>query len=141
MNQATQVKGQQSGVQTRSLIGAVIAAKCPQCREGEFFDGPWNRMNFLKIHQNCPVCGVQFEPEPGFFIGAMYVNYAFNIIQLVIVGLFMWLVVNPDSAWWIVAAVLGVTFATIPFTARMSRVIWMYMFAGIKYDPLAARRA
>jgi ABC-type iron transport system FetAB permease component len=69
------------------------------------------------------------------------VNYAFNIIQLVIVGLFMWLVVNPDSAWWIVAAVLGVTFATIPFTARMSRVIWMYMFAGIKYDPLAARRA
>ena len=98
-------------------------------------------MNFLKIHQNCPVCGVQFEPEPGFFIGAMYVNYAFNIIQLVIVGLFMWLVVNPDSAWWIVAAVLGVTFATIPFTARMSRVIWMYMFAGIKYDPSAARRA
>ncbi len=140
MNQATEVGQRQSNGQVRSLVGAVLAAKCPQCREGEFFTGPWNRMNFLQIHRNCPVCGVQFEPEPGFFIGAMYVNYAFNIMQLVVIGLFMWLVVNPDSAWWIVAAVLGVTFATIPFTARMSRVIWMYMFAGIKYDPRAARR-
>ncbi|HEX2898580.1 MAG TPA: DUF983 domain-containing protein [Bacteroidia bacterium] len=107
MNHATEAKSRQLSAQPRSLVNAVLAAKCPQCREGAFFDGPWHQMNFLKIHQNCPVCGVQFEPEPGFFIGAMYVNYAFNIMQLVIVGLFVWLVINPDSAWWIVAAVLA----------------------------------
>jgi hypothetical protein len=80
-----------------------------------------------------------FEPEPGFFIGAMYVNYAFNIAQLVIVGLFTWLVINPDNPWWIVGAVLGVTFATIPFTARASRVIWLYMFGELRYDPSKGR--
>lgn len=117
----------------RPLLLAVATSRCPQCREGEFFDGPWHRLNFLKIHPQCPVCGAKFEPEPGFFIGAMYVNYAFNIIQLVVVGLFMWLVVNPANVWWIVAAVLGVTFATIPFTARYSRVIWMYMFGELRY--------
>ena len=118
----------------RSLVGAVIACKCPQCREGAFFDSRWYQLNFLKIHHHCPVCGVHFEPEPGFFIGAMYVNYAFNILQLIIVGLFVWLVIDPQSTWWIVGAVLGVTFLTIPFTARMSRVIWMYMFSGIRYQ-------
>ena len=123
----------------RSLVAAVLAARCPQCREGEFFVGPWNRRDLLTIHFNCPVCNANYMPEPGCYTGAMYVNYAFNIVQLIIVGLFTWLVINPDSAWWIVGAVLGVTFLTIPFTARASRVIWMYMFAELRYDPEAAK--
>jgi uncharacterized protein (DUF983 family) len=117
----------------RGLVSAILAARCPQCREGDFFVGPWYQLNFLRIKPHCEVCAAKFEPEPGFFIGAMYVNYAFNIMQLVVVGLFMWLVVNPASTWAIVGAVLGVTFLTIPFTARASRVIWMYMFSELHY--------
>ena len=117
----------------RPLLLAVAQSRCPQCREGAIFAQPWYSLQFLKIHSQCPVCGARYEPEPGFFIGAMYVNYAFNIAQLVVVGLFVWLVINPESAWWIVAAVLGVTFAMIPFTARYSRVIWLYMFGELKY--------
>ena len=128
-----------SAAPTRSLLSAVLHARCPKCRQGDFFKGPWNRSNFLAIHDNCPVCGGAFIPEPGFYTGAMYVNYGFNIAQLVVVGLFTWLVINPDSAWWIVGAVLGITFLTIPFTARASRVIWLYMFGELRYDADAAK--
>jgi uncharacterized protein (DUF983 family) len=138
MNTSTELNGIIGSKRPRSLVGAVMAARCPQCREGDFFAVPWYNRSLLKIHDHCPKCGAQFEPEPGFFIGAMYVNYAFNIMQLIVVGLFVWLVIDPDNAWWIVAAVLGVTFATIPFTARMSRVIWLYMFGELRYDPRAA---
>jgi uncharacterized protein (DUF983 family) len=139
MNQAPEIQVATDRPAPRSLINAVLTARCPQCREGDFFVGPWNRSNLLTIHFNCPVCGANFMPEPGFYTGSMYVNYAFNIVQLLVVGLFTWLVINPDSAWWIVGAVLGVTFLTIPFTARASRVIWMYMFAELKYDAGAAK--
>lgn len=137
MNSAPEIP--HAAVAPRSLLGAVVAARCPQCREGDFFAGPWHQLHFLTIHPQCPVCNATYEPEPGFFIGAMYVNYAFNILQLVVVGLFTWLVINPDNAWWIVGAVLGVTFATIPFTARASRVIWLYMFGELRYDPTKAK--
>jgi uncharacterized protein (DUF983 family) len=140
MDIATETREVQPPARHRSLVSAVLASRCPQCREGDFFVGPWHSTKLLHIHTVCPVCNAKFEPEPGFFIGAMYVNYAFNILQLIIVGLFMWLVVNPSSAWWIVGAVLGVTFLTIPFTARTSRVIWMYMFGELSYKPGLAGR-
>lgn len=116
-----------------SLASAILMARCPACRQGAIFTGPWNRLNFLEIHFNCPVCDANLIPEPGFYTGAMYVSYAFNIAQLLVVGMFTWLVFNPESPWVIVGAVLGVTFLCIPFTARISRVIWLYMFGGLKY--------
>ena len=106
----------------------------------------------------------------GFMLGLYITGLKYNLIGVVfgmvialclVAGYMLlgagWLIIKTEgelraraiawaqrSLWFtglgIVAAVLGVTFATIPFTARMSRVIWMYMFAGIKYDPRAARR-
>jgi uncharacterized protein (DUF983 family) len=118
-----------------SLIKAVLTARCPVCREGAIFQGPWYRGNFLAVHDHCPVCNADFIPEPGFYTGAMYVNYAFNIIQLIVVGLFTWLVFDPKSPWVIIGAVLGITFISIPFTVRASRVIWLHMFGNHHFDP------
>jgi uncharacterized protein (DUF983 family) len=125
--------------QPKPLIKALMTGRCPVCREGAMFTGPWYRLDFLKVHQNCPVCNADFIPEPGFYTGAMYVNYAFNITQLLVVGLFTWLVFQPDSPWVIIAAVLGVTFLTIPFTARASRVIWLYLFGNHRFEPSRMR--
>ncbi len=121
------------------VVKAVLMGRCPACRTGALFIGPWNRLNFLAINPTCPKCGADFVREPGFYTGAMYVNYAFNIVQLLVVGLFTWLVFNPDSMWVIIGAVLGVTFLTIPFTARASRVIWLHLFGELSYDPGKAR--
>jgi hypothetical protein len=28
------------------------------------------------MHEGCAVCGLRYEREPGYFVGAIYVNYA-----------------------------------------------------------------
>ncbi|MFM2375756.1 MAG: hypothetical protein RLZZ165_853 [Bacteroidota bacterium] len=117
-----------------TLAKALLLARCPSCRQGRIFTEPWNHLRFLEIHFECPVCKANLMPEPGFYTGSMYVNYAFNIAQLTIVGLFTWLVFDPASPWVIIGAVLGITFLTIPFTARISRVIWLHLFGGLRYN-------
>ncbi|MGQ4809313.1 hypothetical protein NKDENANG_02729 [Candidatus Entotheonellaceae bacterium PAL068K] len=39
------------------------------------------------MHKRCASCGLQFEREQGYFLGAMYVNYAFTV-AVVISGYF-----------------------------------------------------
>jgi uncharacterized protein (DUF983 family) len=116
-----------------TLAKALLLARCPSCRKGRIFKQPWNHLRFLEIHFECPVCKADLMPEPGFYTGSMYVSYAFNIAQLTLVGLFTWLVFDPASPWVIIGAVLGITFLTIPFTARISRVIWLHLFGGLRY--------
>ena len=42
---------------------------CPMCAEGKLFTG------FIQMHKCCPVCGFQFERDPGYFLGSTYINY------------------------------------------------------------------
>jgi hypothetical protein len=32
------------------------------------------------MHERCDACGVRYEREQGYFVGAIYVNYAFTVL-------------------------------------------------------------
>jgi uncharacterized protein (DUF983 family) len=32
------------------------------------------------MHERCAACGFRYEREPGYFVGAIYVNYAVTIV-------------------------------------------------------------
>jgi uncharacterized protein (DUF983 family) len=32
--------------------------------------------------ERCPVCGLRYEREPGYFVGAVYVNYAITTVAV-----------------------------------------------------------
>lgn len=57
----------------KKALGPWIAAGkclCPQCRTGKMFKYPaWNWFKAYDMHQDCSVCGLHFEVEPGFFWG------------------------------------------------------------------------
>lgn len=44
--------------------------RCPNCGDGRLFS------SFFKIRDECPVCGLSFYPESGYYAGAMYLDYA-----------------------------------------------------------------
>ncbi len=46
---------------------------CPHCGARTLF------RRWLSMHERCAACGLQFEREQGYFLGAMYVNYAFTV--------------------------------------------------------------
>jgi hypothetical protein len=74
----------------------------------------------------CPVCELQFEREPGYFLGAMYISYP---LSLPILGLLILLGHWLLPSWRIelvilLAAVLFLPFMPVVF--RYARVLWIY---------------
>jgi len=57
----------------RRLLRSWVLLKCPGCCEGTLFYG------LFSMHQNCPLCSLKFEREQGYFVGAIYLNYAATV--------------------------------------------------------------
>src|ERR1700677_3231441 len=52
-----------------SGLWAMLRMRCPRCRRGRMFRG------WLQMNDPCPECGLLFQREEGYFLGAMYVSY------------------------------------------------------------------
>ncbi len=75
---------------------------------------------------HCPVCGISFFPETGFYWGSMYMSYMitvlFSAISVVILGLI--------SGWQLYVLVIGNTILLIlgfPVFFRYARVVWLQL--------------
>jgi len=121
----------------RSKISSILEERCPQCREGHMFTHPkYNIRHFAQMHDRCPECGLNFEVEPGFYTGAMYVSYAFSVAIFTIVGFFLFIFLNdPDIIVYVVSTLL-IIIILFPVLFRYSRVIYLHLFGGITYNPL-----
>ena len=78
------------------------------------------------MHQNCPVCGLKFEREPGYFLGAMYFSYMLSIPPVLALLLLFW----RFTAWRFDLVVVAAFVAYLPFVpvvTRFARVVWMYL--------------
>lgn len=74
----------------------------------------------------CPVCGLRFEREQGYFLGAMYVSYGLSIPPVLLLILLIRLV----SGWPYdvsIAAAFVAYLPLVPVVARFARVLWMYI--------------
>jgi uncharacterized protein (DUF983 family) len=102
---------------TRAL-GRAVRLRCPRCGATPLFRG-WFRMA-----ESCALCGLYFERAQGYFVGAIYVNYAITV-GLAVVGFFLlWGVLG-----WSTGAQLAVL---VPFVIvfplwffRYSRSLWL----------------
>jgi hypothetical protein len=108
--------------------------KCPQCMESNLFidPNPYHLQKLSKMHSHCPNCGLNFEPEPGYFYGAMYVSYALTIAVSVAVFLFYWVLFPDFSVLAFLIANSFVLALLAPYTFRTARAVWLNIF--VKYD-------
>jgi len=84
------------------------------------------------MYESCPVCGLKFEREQGYFLGAMYVSYGLSIVPVLLFVLLIWKVTGWRYDVSIAAAfVLYLPF--VPFVTRFARVVWMYIDQAV--DP------
>jgi uncharacterized protein (DUF983 family) len=56
------------------VLARALRLRCPRCGNGQLYEG-WFRMR-----ERCPACGLRYEREQGFFVGAIYVNYAITAV-------------------------------------------------------------
>lgn len=84
------------------------------------------------MHDRCPSCGLRFNREPGYFLGAMYISYGLGLGVIFVFGLGLWVTTRLRLNWiafW--AILLFLPFA--PMVTFLSRVLWIYLDQAI--DP------
>ncbi|WP_026464433.1 DUF983 domain-containing protein [Adhaeribacter aquaticus] len=118
---------------TRSFLYGILHVKCPKCREGNMFpEETLYTTSFADMHETCPNCQQNLEQEPGFYYGAMYVSFAFNVgiflISLFLLSLFVEEITLPLMAGVVISVVVGF----LPIIFRLSRAIWINIF--IRYE-------
>ncbi|MFA6515940.1 MAG: DUF983 domain-containing protein [Bacteroidia bacterium] len=126
---------------TPSKIKAMAQGKCPRCQSGKLFCHNAIGTHFMDMHTHCPVCDLQFEIEPGFFWGAMYVSYAITCAILLILGGAVLVIGNNPDFWIYMAIILPSFVLASPFTYRYSRILMLYWFAPVHFEERFARKS
>ena len=114
-----------------STLSAILRQMCPRCRSARIFRKSIFT-GFPRMHQHWPNCGLKFEREQGYFLGAIYISYGMALITIAALGLLLWAFtlwsLQKITVW---AILLFLPLA--PALALLSRVIWIYLDRAI--DP------
>ncbi|MFC3414638.1 DUF983 domain-containing protein [Algoriphagus hitonicola] len=119
---------------SKSLSQAIISAKCPRCREGKLF--PVSVFSFRKltdINHHCEICGVNLEPEPRFFDGAMYISYAFSVALVITVFVGLNILLERPELWMYLSTIAVVNIVLLPVMLRYSKVLYLYAMGKIQF--------
>ena len=108
--------GQLGTGRVRRVLVRAVRLRCPRCGRSPLYAG-WFRM-----HERCAACGLRYEREQGYFVGAIYVNYAVTTIIAVTGFLLTWRDV-PIAVELMVWGVFVVLFPLWFF--RYSRSLWL----------------
>ncbi len=100
-----------------------IIRRCPYCGSSGIYE------SYFALRERCPRCGVRFEREEGYFLGA----YALNLIvaEFLGLGLAIFLIFRTDlrhlSLIWqeLIAVALAIAFPVVLFP--FSRTVWIAM--------------
>jgi uncharacterized protein (DUF983 family) len=100
------------------ILGRGVRLRCPRCGVGPLFRGPF------RMHEECLVCALPFEREQGYFVGAIYVNYAATAV--LVVAAFVLLQRFPGIPVLAQLVLGGLVAVLVPLGFfRHSRSLWM----------------
>ena len=108
----------------RSAWRAILQQRCPRCRDGRIYRTSIFR-GFAQMHDRCSVCGMKFEREEGYFLGAMMLDYGLGLVLVAILAVLVWLLTRWSfDRTLIVAFLLILPF--VPALTRLGRVLWIW---------------
>jgi uncharacterized protein (DUF983 family) len=102
----------------RNAIWRALTLRCPRCGSGPLYKG------FLTMHERCPSCGLGFEREHGFFVGAIYINYAGTVAVALAAFYALELGTSVPFAWRLAVAVVCAALFPL-FFYRYSKSFWL----------------
>ena len=112
----------------KHAVPRALSLRCPRCGRAPLFRG-WFAMNTV-----CAACDLRFERAQGYWVGAIYVNYAVTV-STAVTGFF----VLRAAAGWETAAQLTLW---VPFVMlfplwffRYSRAVWLGLEYALNPEP------
>jgi uncharacterized protein (DUF983 family) len=102
------------------MIANGLRLRCPRCGVGPLYANPF------RMHLQCAHCDLKFEREQGYFVGAIYINYAATVAIAVpgffILDIFTSMTINQQLALWVPFAII---FPLLFF--HHSRSLWLVL--------------
>ena len=97
---------------------ALLRQRCPVCLQGSVFKG------LFGMQSHCPVCGVKYERETGYFLNAMFIAYTAGFFILIPTAALLYFL-NVDLLVFSTVIILE-TAIIYPLLFRYSRLVWMH---------------
>ena len=88
----------------------------------------------MRTYEHCPHCQLAYEREPGFFIGAMYVSYAFVVGVMLVSAFILYYFFDDPATWVYITTVPILVLSLLPIIFRCSRTVYLHAFGGGKYS-------
>ena len=101
-------------------VRGILRQRCPRCRQGRVFRGS------LTMNDPCPVCGLIFQREEGYFLGAMYFSYLLSIPPVLVLILLVWWLTPWRFDVVLIAAFIAYL-PLVPVVTRFARVLWLHL--------------
>jgi hypothetical protein len=79
----------------------------------------------LEVQKRCEFCGLRFNRESGYFVGAMYIAYGIAGALLAALTFVMHAAFSMRLKPAMIAATL-LFLCFVPWIARVSRTLWIY---------------
>lgn len=113
-------------------VYSFLNSKCPRCGKGKVFSGSiFSLRTFSATLDRCPNCELSYEPETGFFFGAMYFSYALIVGVIIIGSIVMNLLDLFDYAIYLIPVLLIIL---LPIIFRHSRLFMLYVVYPLMYE-------
>lgn len=118
-----------------SKLYSIAHITCPQCQEGKFLvSNVYDLKNVGDVRDECDVCHLKYEREPGFFYGAMYISYALGVALFVTIWVSCKLWIPSFGAWTQIGLVTFFTIVLAPYLFALSKIIYANIFISYKAD-------
>ena len=99
-------------------LWALLRQRCPVCLQGQVFT------SLFGMHTHCPVCGVKYERETGYFLNSMFIGYAAGFLVLVPTAVLLYFLDVSILVFSLV--IIGETLLLTPLIFRYARILWMH---------------
>ena len=82
----------------------------------------------------CATCGLKFQREEGYFLGAMYISFGLALVVIALIAVLLW----AATGWWITKAMIWAVLIFLPLAPAISlfaRVLWIYLDQTFDPEP------
>ena len=104
------------------ILPRALRLRCPRCGETPLFRG------WFTMERECRLCGLRFERAQGYFVGAIYINYAVTSVTAVGGYFLLWHWMDLSTAAQFTIWVPFLLLFPLSFF-RWSRSLWL----GLEY--------
>jgi len=109
-------------------LSRALRLRCPRCGETPLFRG------WFAMAEACVLCGLRFERAQGYFVGAIYINYAVTT-GIAVSGFFLlWGLLEFSTRDQLLVLVPIVVVFPLWFF-RYSRSLWLALEWSFNHEP------